>query len=74
MAIEGLSMAARARPVADPTEVARILNLLVSRYPPQPLPGPLPPPEAVRVFRLEPKFISLLDYSKGFGHAELISC
>jgi len=75
MAIQGLSMAARARPVNDPNEVARILGLLAKRYPPQAsLPGPMPGPEAVRVFRIVPEIISVLDYTKGFGHTDLVTC
>lgn len=73
MAIEGLSMAARARPVTDPKEVQRILTMLVNRYPSQPsFQGPLPEPETMRVFRLVPEVISVLDYSKGFGHTDLV--
>ena len=33
MAITGLSMAAQAQPVTDPTEVAKAMNLLQTRYP-----------------------------------------
>jgi len=33
MAITGLSMAALAHPVTDPTEVAKAMNLLGTRYP-----------------------------------------
>jgi len=32
-AITGLSMAAQAQPVTDPTEVAKAMNLLQTRYP-----------------------------------------
>lgn len=75
MKIEGLSMAAYAHRVTDAAEVMRILNLLVHRYSSQQtFPGPLPPPEALCVFRVVPKVISLLDYSRGFGHTELIAC
>jgi hypothetical protein len=38
------------------------------------MPGPLPTPADVRIFRLTPTVISLLDYSKGFGHTELVAC
>ena len=34
----------------------------------------LPTPADVRMFRLMPTVISLLDYSKGFGHTDLITC
>jgi hypothetical protein len=31
-------------------------------------------PNDVAIFRVEPVFISLLDYSKGFGHTDLVVC
>jgi hypothetical protein len=43
------------------------MNLLVQRYP-EYAKFPMPKPEEIRVFRVEPKVISVLDYSKGFGH------
>jgi nitroimidazol reductase NimA-like FMN-containing flavoprotein (pyridoxamine 5'-phosphate oxidase superfamily) len=43
MEITGLSMAARAKVVVDPTEGAKALQLLMSKYPPQgSLPLPMP--------------------------------
>lgn len=75
MAITGLSMAAHAEAVADRDEAARVLAMLLARYPePQSYSGPLPGPEDVRIFKLTPTVISVLDYSKGFGHAELVPC
>ena len=75
MAIAGLSMAARAKRVADTTEVERLLHLLFTRYPEQKnLPGPMPTAKDVAVFRIVPKVISVLDYSKGFGHTDLVTC
>lgn len=35
---------------------------------------PMPTTSEVRVFRLTPAIVSLLDYSKGFGYADLIVC
>ena len=73
MEITGLSMAARAELVNDPVEGEKALRLLFQRYPEQKsLPGPLPTSADVRVFRLTPTVISLLDYSKGFGHTDLV--
>lgn len=72
MAITGLSMAAEAFPVADPDEVERALNLLGQRYP-EYAQFPMPKPEEIRIFRVEPKMISVLDYSKGFGHTDLVT-
>lgn len=75
MAITGLSMAAHAKPVLDRTEAARLLAMFPLKYPEQiTLPMPMPAPEDVRIFRIDPTVISVLDYSKGFGHTDLVSC
>ncbi len=75
MDIKGLSMAARAQSVLDPAEAQRALHLLLKRYPQQTaLPLPMPKPSDVRIFRVTPIVISVLDYSKGFGHTELLLC
>lgn len=76
MRITGLSMAARATPVRDRGEAERILGLLPGKYPAQttPLPMPMPTPDQVRIFRVEPVVISVLDYSQGFGHTDLVRC
>jgi nitroimidazol reductase NimA-like FMN-containing flavoprotein (pyridoxamine 5'-phosphate oxidase superfamily) len=71
MAITGLSMAAHAHPVRDPAEVTKILELLGRRYP-EYANFPIRPDE-ILVFRVEAKVISVLDYSKGFGHTELVT-
>ena len=75
MEITGLSMAARAQAVADRAEAEKVLRMLPLKYPEQvSLPGPMPTPDHVRIFRVMPTVISVLDYSKGFGHAELVTC
>src|SRR5215831_12567679 len=76
MEITGLSMAAHAQVVVDPTEGEKALRMLMERYPQQnSLPfTSLPSFAAVRVFRLTPRVISVLDYSKGFGHTDLVTC
>ena len=75
MEITGLSMAARAQLVVDPTEAEKVLRLLMLRYPQQDsIPLPMPTPADVRIFRVTPMVISVLDYSKGFGHTDLIAC
>ena len=74
MDIVGVSMAARAQAVLDPKEGEQALRLLMQRYPPQNFPLPMPGPSEVRIFRVTPKVISLLDYSKGFGHTDLVVC
>jgi hypothetical protein len=37
------------------------------------MPMPVPKPEDVRIFRLAPVVISVLDYTKGFGHTDLVT-
>lgn len=73
MEITGLSMAARAEAVSDPAEAERAMQLMFSRYPEQKdIPFAMPRPEDVRIFRVTPVVISVLDYSKGFAHTDLV--
>ena len=72
MAITGLSMAALAQPVTDTTEVAKAMKLLQTRYP-EYAAFPMPKPEEIAVYCVLPKVISVLDYSKGFGHSDLVT-
>lgn len=75
MEITGLSMAARAKAVVDSEEAEKALRLLMLKYPEQKsMPLPMPNPADVRIFRVLPMVISVLDYSKGFGHTDLVSC
>ena len=49
--------------------------MLPLKYPDAPpLPIKMPGPDEVRLFRVTPIVISVLDYSKGFGHADLVTC
>ncbi len=73
MEITGLSMAARCEPVLDPAEGEKVMRLLMAKYSPQKLPTPeLPKPEEVRLFRVKPEVVSVLDYTLGFGHTDLV--
>lgn len=75
MTITGLSMAAHAHPVTDRVEAEKILRMLPLKYPDSPpLPMKMPSPDEVRLFRVTPVVISVLDYSKGFGHTDLLTC
>jgi hypothetical protein len=75
MEISGLSMAARAQAVADASEGEKAMRMLVQRYPQQKsLPfASMPGFADVRIFRLTPTVISVLDYFRGFGHTDLVS-
>lgn len=75
MAITGLSMAARAQAVVDRAEAEKVLRLLPLKYPDAgPLPIKMPTPDEVRLFRVTPTVISVLDYTRGFGHTDLVVC
>lgn len=74
MEITGLSMAARAERVLDTVEAEKALRLLMQRYPEQKsLPVQMPQPSDVAVFRVRPEVISVLDYTQGFGHTDLVA-
>ncbi|HWP10630.1 MAG TPA: pyridoxamine 5'-phosphate oxidase family protein [Ramlibacter sp.] len=75
MAITGLSMAAHAQAVTDRAEAEKVLRMLPLKYPDAPpLPMKMPSPDEVRLFRVTPMVISVLDYSKGFAHTDLVTC
>ena len=75
MAITGLSMAGHARGVVDRSEAERVLRMMPLKYPDSPpLPFPMPSPDEVRIFSVTPTVVSVLDYSKGFGHSDLVTC
>lgn len=69
--ITGLSMAAHARAVHNPTEIAKALSMLRARYP-EYAAFPMPRLEDIQIFRVVPKVICVLDYTKVFGHADLV--
>jgi nitroimidazol reductase NimA-like FMN-containing flavoprotein (pyridoxamine 5'-phosphate oxidase superfamily) len=71
MAITGLSMAAHARAVDDPVEVTKALSMMPAKFP-EYAALPMPKPEEIRIFRVTPTLISILDYTKGFGHSDLV--
>jgi len=61
--------------VVDPAEAEKAMRLLMQKYPEQAsMPLPMPTPADVRIFRVTPTVVSVLDYSKGFGHTDLVTC
>ena len=69
--IKGLSMGARARVLLKPRDVTRAFELLARKFPEmrkvskEDLAG-------TAFVKVTPKVISVLDYSKGFGHTDLV--
>jgi nitroimidazol reductase NimA-like FMN-containing flavoprotein (pyridoxamine 5'-phosphate oxidase superfamily) len=78
MAITGLSMAARAHRVIDRAEAEKVIRMLPLKYaadaPPATAAMQMPKPDEVALFRVEPEVISVLDYTKGFAHTDLVTC
>lgn len=72
MAITGVSLGGRAHLVSDVNEVRRVFELLTERYP-EYAKMPMPAAGDVAMLEIRPEVVSLLDYSKGFGHADTIS-
>lgn len=70
--IKGLSLAGRAAPVEDRSEYERAGAIMLERYPEYKA-MPQPSPALAPMMRVTPEIISVLDYSKGFGHSDLVS-
>ena len=69
--IKGLSIAATAAVVTDPGEIDHAAEIRLHRYPEYRV-MPRPDPAAVPTLRLTPEIVSILDYSKGFAHSDLV--
>lgn len=77
MSITGLSMAARAHRVNDRAKAQKVLGMLPLKYPdapPSTAQLKMPAPEEVALFRVVPEVVSVLDYTLGFAHTDLVSC
>src|SRR5678815_2938015 len=77
MSITGLSMAARANRVTDRAEAEKVIAMLPLKYPdapPSTAQMKMPAPEDVALFRVVPKIVSVLDYTKGCAHTDLVTC
>lgn len=70
-AVEGISLGGHASLVADRDELRTATTLMKERFPEAAV---LVPENTgkMAVFRVDPVVISLIDYGKGLGHAELI--
>jgi hypothetical protein len=75
--IKGLSMAARARRMRDRAEAEKVIRMLPLKYPDAPsvtAQMKMSTPEVVALMRVVPEIVSVLDYTKGFGHTDLVTC
>jgi len=69
--IKGLSVAARAEETTDAGEREHVAEIMYRRYPEYKVMPP-PNPQAMPLLRITPQIVSVLDYSKGFGHSDLV--
>ena len=71
LAIKGLSLAGQAKVIEDRGEFVHAYSLILHRFPEYKI-MPRPNPDVVRLIRIVPEIVSILDYSKGFGHTDLV--
>lgn len=69
--ITGLSLGGTAERVTDEAEIAKIEKLMAKKFP-QTADFSMPE-DALAFFKVTPKVISVLDYSKGFGHTDTVT-
>lgn len=69
--IKSISLAGRARRVTSPDEVMLIGKLMLAKFPEVQSYIPSDGSE-MALFCVEPEIISILDYTRGFGHSELV--
>jgi general stress protein 26 len=70
--IRGLSMGATAEIVTDVAELARAGDLMLRKFP-RISDFPAEDLQNIAILRIVPTVISILDYTKGFGHTELVT-
>ena len=70
--IRGLSMGGRANSVTDPNEINRVSEFMLRKFP-QILRYALAGEKGIFLVRITPEVVSVLDYSKGFGHTEVVT-
>jgi uncharacterized protein YhbP (UPF0306 family) len=71
LAIKGLSFAGQALVIEDRGEIDHAYALLLARYPEYKI-RPQPIATEVPLIRVTPAVVSIIDYSKGFGHTDLV--
>ena len=63
--------------MSDRTEAEKVIAMLPLKYPdasPATARMKMPAPEEVALFRVVPEIASVLDYTKGFAHTDLVTC
>ena len=71
--IRGLSIGGRARRVTDADELTRVGALMMKKFPQIAQFVDFGAGMEMAIFRIDAEVISVLDYSKGFGHVEQLT-
>jgi len=69
--IKGVSLGGRARLVTEPGELAKVGQLMFSKFPQLADALKAVDDSEMAIFRIDTEVVSMLDYAKGFGHTEL---
>ena len=70
--IKGLSLAGKASAVTSNVEFEHVVPMFLKRFP-EYADWPRPQPSLAPLMRITPEIVSVLDYSKGFGHSDLVT-
>lgn len=70
--IKGLSAGGNAVRLSDQQEIDRVGRLMLAKFPQITQYAPPEGMEEMAVFKVTPKVFSVLNYSKGFGHTDLV--
>lgn len=71
--IRGLSMAATAEVLDDPQEIAHALSLLARKFPAHAALFDPREADGMAILRIAPRVISVIDYTRGFGHTDEVT-
>jgi len=71
--IEGVSLGGTAARVTDPAELDRVAKLFRAKFPQMGAFGEEDDSFDMTLYRVTPNVISVLDYTKGFGHTDLVT-
>jgi nitroimidazol reductase NimA-like FMN-containing flavoprotein (pyridoxamine 5'-phosphate oxidase superfamily) len=70
--IKGVSIGGRASRVTDPDEAGKVGALMLRKFPQIANYEAFGAAMDMALFRVSPEVVSILDYSRGFGHTELV--
>ena len=70
--IKGVNLAGRARRVTTPDEVRQVGELMFKKFPQISQYADFGKGADLALFRIDPEIVSVLDYTQGFGHTDLV--